>query len=106
MKRSLNWQIIIGLIFISLSVSVYYIHYLIFRDVYHIFIYLIGDIAFVFLEVLLVTFVIHQLLHHREKRIMLNKLNMIIGVFFSEVGSDLLRVFRFSIRKPMKSLKD
>jgi len=89
MKRY-NWQIILGIILILLSALVYVIHYLIFRDTHHIFIYLIGDIAFVFFEVLLVTLVIHQLLSNREKRARLEKLNMVIGAFFSEVGTRLL----------------
>ena len=93
MKRILNWQLFLGLSLIALSTLVYFIHYFIFRDVHHIFIYLIGDIAFVFIEVLMVTLVIHQLLHHREKKAMLNKLNMVIGAFFSEVGRELLKTF-------------
>jgi hypothetical protein len=56
-------------------------------------IYLIGDIAFVFIEVLLVTLIIHQLLDQREKRSKLHKLNMVIGTFFSEVGTDLMKSF-------------
>ena len=76
-----------------LSALAYFIHYFIFRDAHHIFIYLIGDIAFVFFEVLLVTLVLHQLLRYREKKVMLNKLNMVIGAFFSEVGRELLKNF-------------
>jgi hypothetical protein len=56
-------------------------------------IYLIGDIAFVFIEVLLVTLIIHELLDQREKRSRLHKLNMVIGTFFSEVGMDLMKSF-------------
>ncbi|MDP8234706.1 MAG: hypothetical protein P9M06_07950 [Candidatus Saelkia tenebricola] len=93
MRRILNWQVLLGLILITLSAGVYYIHYIIFRDVHHIFIYLIGDIGFVFFEVLLVTLVLHQLLYYREKKAMLNKLNMVIGTFFSEVGTELLKIF-------------
>jgi len=93
MKRLLNWQILLGLILVSLSAVFYLIHYLIFRDTHHIFLYLVGDIAFVFIEVLLVTLILHQLLHYREKRAMLNKLNMVIGAFFSEVGLELLKTF-------------
>jgi len=93
MKRVFTWQVLLGLSLIALSVLVYFIHYLIFRDAHHIFIYLIGDIAFVFLEVLLVTLVLHQLLQYREKKVMLNKLNMVIGAFFSEVGGELLKTF-------------
>ena len=93
MKRVFTWQVLLGLFLIALSVLVYFIHYLIFRDAHHIFIYLIGDIAFVFLEVLLVTLVLHQLLQYREKKVMLNKLNMVIGAFFSDVGGELLKTF-------------
>jgi len=86
-----NWQILLGFSLLALSAIFYFIHYAIFRDTHHIFLYLIGDIAFVFIEVLLVTFIIHQLLSKREKRAMLKKLNMVIGAFFSEVGTDLLK---------------
>ncbi len=91
MKRIFHWQVVFGIVLIALSAATYFIHYLIFRDARHIFIYLIGDIAFVFLEVLLVTLVLHQLLHHREKRATLSKLNMVIGMFFSEIGTELIR---------------
>jgi hypothetical protein len=69
------------------------VHYTIFRDPHHILIYLIGDIAFVFIEVLMVTLVIHSLLNMKEKKERLEKLNMLIGVFFSEVGTKLLALF-------------
>ncbi len=91
MKRNrLTPKILFGLLLIALSVIVYLIHFLIFRDIHHIVIYLLGDIAFVFVEVLLVTLIIHQLLSEREKRAMLKKLNMVIGAFFNEVGTELL----------------
>jgi len=80
-------------------------HYFIFRDAHHIFIYLIGDIAFVFFEVLLVTLVLHQLLHYREKKSMLNKLNMVIGAFFSEVGTELLKTFSVFDKEALKITK-
>jgi hypothetical protein len=89
MKR-FNWQILLGLFLVALSALFYFIHYALFRDAHHIFIYLVGDIAFVPIEVLLVTLIIHQVLAMREKRSMLEKLNMVIGAFFSEVGSELL----------------
>ena len=92
MKR-LNWQILLGLSLIALSALFYLIHYAIFKDVHHIFIYMVGDIAFVPIEVLLVTLIIHRLLGAREKRSMLKKLNMVIGAFFSEVGTQLLKSF-------------
>jgi len=72
MKR-FRWQILLGLCFIVLSTILYLIHYTIFRDSHHIFLYLIGDIAFLPIEVLLVTLIIDQLLSAREKRALLKK---------------------------------
>lgn len=92
MKR-FNWLVILALALIMLSVTLYLIHYAIFADPHHIFIYMLGDIAFVPIEVLLVTLIIHQLLSGREKRARLQKLNMVIGVFFSELGTSLLTRF-------------
>jgi len=88
--KKLNWQILLGIGLIALSAGIYFFHYLTFHDLHHIFIYLVGDIAFVPIEVLLVTLIIHRLLHQREKKILLKKMNMVIGVFFSEVGTTLL----------------
>ncbi len=105
MKR-LNWQILLGLYLIVLSAAFYFIHYGIFRDAHHIFIFLVEDIAFVFIEVLLVTLIIHRLLNTREKRAMLEKMNMVIGAFFSEVGTELLKRFRYSDPDSGKNAED
>jgi hypothetical protein len=95
MKKNIwNHRVILGLFLVFLSVLFYGLHYVLFRDIHHIFIYFVGDVAFVFIEVLLVTLIIHQVLSDREKRTMLKKLNMVIGAFFSEVGISLLKYFR------------
>ncbi len=91
--KLLRWQILLGMALILLSIFIYLIHYAIFRDPHHIYIYLLGDIAFVPVEVLLVTIIIHQLLSEREKKSRLEKLNMVIGSFFSEAGTALLTYF-------------
>ncbi|MDI7253160.1 MAG: hypothetical protein QME89_11490 [Actinomycetota bacterium] len=75
------------------SAVLYFLHYLIFRDVHHIFIYMLGDLAFMPIEVLLVTIIVHRLLEVREKRSRMEKLNMVIGAFFSEMGMQLLGYF-------------
>ncbi|HDP24506.1 MAG TPA: hypothetical protein ENN34_03590 [Deltaproteobacteria bacterium] len=86
-------QVWLGIAFMFLSALTYFIHFLIFRDPHHIFIYMVGDIAFVFIEVLMVTLIIHALLEHRERRTRLEKLNMVIGIFFSEMGTELVSYF-------------
>jgi hypothetical protein len=92
MKR-LNWQILLGGTLVVLSAAFYFFHYTVFHDAHHIFIYLVGDVAFVPVEVLLVTLIIHRVLSHREKQIRLEKLNMVIGTFFSQVGTRLLTYY-------------
>ena len=92
-KNGLTQRVLFGLLLIFLSVFFYSLHYAIFRDLHHIFLYLIGDIAFVFIEVLLVTLIIHHILNEREKQAMIKKLNMVIGAFFSEAGTPLLKFF-------------
>jgi hypothetical protein len=52
---------------------------------------MIGDFGFLFLDVLLVILFIERLLNRREKKAILQKLNMVIGAFFSEVGLRLLK---------------
>jgi len=93
MKKHLNWMLSVSLIFIVASALTYTIHYFIFRDLHHIFIYMIGDFGFLFLDVLLVILFIERVLSRREKQSIMNKLNMVIGTFFSEVGMELLRKF-------------
>ena len=95
--RRYSYFLKIAALFLLLSGIIYLVHYLIFRDTHHIFIYMIGDLAFVPLEVFLVVIVIERILSYREKKAMLQKLNMVVGAFFSEVGnyllSDLLQHF-------------
>ncbi|MBN2133591.1 MAG: hypothetical protein JW741_29085 [Sedimentisphaerales bacterium] len=93
-NNTLKQQVLLGVLLVALSALCYALHYLLFHDAHHIFIYLVGDIAFVFIEVLMVTLIIHQVLSDREKRAMRNKLNMVIGAFFSEVGTALLEYLR------------
>ncbi len=82
--------IILAVILIATSALLYFVHYLIFHDVHHIFIYMLGDLAFLPLEVFLVVIVLERVLASREKQAILQKLNMVVGAFFSEVGNDLL----------------
>ncbi|MCX5632614.1 MAG: hypothetical protein NTW93_02915 [Phycisphaerae bacterium] len=46
MKRY-GWQIMLGIGLLVLTVVLYLVHFLIFHDARHIFIYLLGDIAFI-----------------------------------------------------------
>lgn len=81
----------IGIVLIVLSAALHGIHFLIFKDLHHIMVYLLGDIAFIPLEVFLVTLVIDRLLEGRERTKRMEKLNMLIGLFYRELGQEMLR---------------
>jgi hypothetical protein len=102
--KNFKWQVVLSAVLVLISIGSYILHFLIFRDAHHIFIYLLGDIAFLPIEVLFVTLIINQLLGNREKRIKLKKLNMVIGTFFSEAGAELLRLF-LAFEKDDQALK-
>jgi hypothetical protein len=91
MKKILE-KIPLAFALILLSAGMYGLHYLVFKDIQHIFLYLLGDIAFLPLEILFVTLIFHKLLEDREKKNSLKKLNMLIGIFFSELGYKLLEM--------------
>jgi hypothetical protein len=52
--------------------------------------FLVGDVAFLVLQIALVTLLVDRMIRAREKQSMLRKLNMVIGAFFSELGTELL----------------
>ncbi|MBI5483599.1 MAG: hypothetical protein HY888_03945 [Deltaproteobacteria bacterium] len=51
----------------------------------------LGNLAFLPLYVIIVTMMLEQVIRERERQTLMRKLNMVIGVFFSEVGNRLLR---------------
>jgi hypothetical protein len=94
-----KYYFILGGILVGSSVILHVIHWVIFRDVHHILLYFLGDLAFLPLNVFLVLVLIERLLRRREKQQVRQKLNMVVGAFFSEAGnrllSDLLPAFPY-----------
>jgi len=90
MKEDTRWKLVAGIGLVTLSLALFTAHYLIFQDAHHLFIFFIGDIAFIPIEVLIVTLIIDQMLESREKQRRMEKLNMVIGTFFSTIGTPLL----------------
>src|SRR4030042_1556956 len=85
-----RWYIVLGVLLIFFSACVYMIQILIFHKEGDTTFYMLQDLAFVPVQVLLVMLIIDRLLQRKEKESLLNKLNMIIGVFFNEVGTGLI----------------
>jgi hypothetical protein len=84
------FTILLSIFLILLSAVIYFIDYLEFRDLNYILLYLVSELAFLPLEVLLVVLIVERFLNRREQNIKLQKLNMVLGAFFSEIGNYLL----------------
>ncbi len=92
MKQS-NFKLILVCSLIGFSLFMFLFQYMAFHDLRDTFYYMMQDIAFLPLQVLLVTLVLERILGTKEKQERLNKQNMVIGVFFSQIGVGLLRLF-------------
>lgn len=88
-KREILWGI--GLTLFSLLM--YSIHYMFFRDIKYIGEDLIAQLSYLPIYIFLTSMVIDRLLNRREKFERLRRLNTIIGVFFSEMGKELIKYF-------------
>lgn len=86
-------EIGLALFLLSFSTGMYLLHFLLFRDAHHIFLYLVGDIAFLGVDALLVYFVLDRLLNAREKQAARKRLNILAGLFFADIGANLFNVF-------------
>ena len=80
-------------VMLALSFGFYLLDYLLFHNLKDTVYYTIQDIAFLPIQVLLVTLILERLLTLREKDELMKKLNMVIGVFFREAGTELIRHF-------------
>ena len=110
MKKQTKDNIIIGAGLVILSLILHYLHVLIFKDAHHTMIFLFADIAFIPMEVFFTSMILERLLERREKEHDKEKLNMLVGVFYAEIGTQLLAYFvdqddRVSICKKLR-IKD
>ena len=92
MLRFLPWEGRVAIVFLLFAFAFNLVHYAVFHDSRYIAMFILAQLGFLPVSVYLVTVVINQLLGRREKQAMLKKLNMVIGSFFSEVGTELLRL--------------
>jgi hypothetical protein len=94
----LSWEAKLGLFLVALTVVVYAAKFCVLGDAENTYYYVFNALGFLPLNVLLVTLILNHLLTVRAKRERLEKMNMVIGTFFSEVGTALL--IRLSDRDP------
>ena len=90
----------IALFMLVASIIIYVIDYFIAGNIRDIYLGFLGNFAFLPIYVLFVTLMIERVLKEREREALRQKLNMVIGVFFSEVGTVLITDCSSFIREP------
>jgi hypothetical protein len=90
MKLRFRWQVMLGAGLAVLACALYFLHYFLFGQADQTLSYIGKRIAFLPLEVLFITLVVHQLLTRHNRGIIVRKMNMLVGTFFSEMGNELL----------------
>ncbi len=89
--NKLKDNIILSIVLTTLSAAIYFMQYWIFHRTEETFFYLFQDMAFVPVQALIVTLVINKFLNIIESRKKIKKLNVIISLFFTEAGINIMR---------------
>lgn len=92
MTKRETWQL--ALVLLLATVVLHAGHYLIFRDLRQLSFYFLLDVAFTPVSVLVLTLLVDRLLSERERAGRRHKMNMVVGVFISELGRPLLGLLR------------
>lgn len=81
----------LGSVLIFISFAFYFIQFVLFSDMRNTVFYFLQDMAFVPIQVILVSLVLDQIISRREKQEKLKKINIVISAFFTEMGTSLIR---------------
>jgi hypothetical protein len=86
-----TWEARLAVVLVALSVSIYAVKITFLNNPSDTANYIFNALGFLPINVLLVTIVLNKLLAIRAKRERMEKMNMVIGTFFTEVGNRLIR---------------
>lgn len=88
--KNLKNTILVALVILGSSIGIYVIQILIFNRTQDTAFYLLQDLAFIPIQVVIVTLVFNKLLNSREKQQKIKRINVIITTFFIEAGSEMI----------------
>jgi len=86
-----TWETKLAILLVALSVCIYTFKLTVLKNPGDTANYIFNALGFLPINVLLVTIVLNKLLAIRAKRERMEKMNMVIGTFFTEVGNQLIR---------------
>ncbi|MDR3598622.1 hypothetical protein [Clostridium sp.] len=90
--KNLKHYLFVSFILIFLSFIMFLIHYLIFGQLENTIYYSLMSLCFIPINILAVTLVFEKLVERRARLERLSKLNMLVGLFFSDIGFNLLKL--------------
>ena len=96
---------------ILLIIIIYGSNYLVLGDGEHIISYVWTHLGFIPVDILLVAFLLDEIIERKEKEAILEKLDMLMSTFFSEVGNELISQLSTANKykastENLKSIKD
>lgn len=90
--KKLKHYFIISIILVVLSAIMFLIHYLVFGQAVNTAYYSLMNLCFIPINSLVVTIILESLIDYKAKQERMEKLNMLVGIFFTEVGSKLMHL--------------
>jgi len=88
--RRYSWQIKLGIALVCISILIFTIKITILKNTQDTMNYIFNSLGFLTISAFLVTIILNELLSIRARKQRLEKLNMVIETFYSEVGTELL----------------
>lgn len=90
--KKIKYYFVISFILIALSGLMFFIHYLVFGQAMNTAYYSLMNLCFIPINSLVVTIILEKLIDYRAKKERMEKINMLVGIFFTEVGGKLMRL--------------
>ena len=90
MSERMSWKVKFSILMVILIIIIYGSNYLVLGDAEHIISYIWTHLGFIPVDILVVAFLLDEIIERKEKEAMLEKLDMLMSTFFSEVGNDLI----------------
>ena len=90
MSKRLSWKAKFSILMVILIIIIYGSNYLVLGDAEHIISYIWTHLGFIPVDILIVAFLLDEIIERKEKEAMLEKLDMLMSTFFSELGNDLI----------------
>ena len=105
MKR-LRFEYILIIVLVLVSILFYALQEMIFHNPEESSYLFFQDLAFLPLDIVLVTFVLERVLRSREKRDRLEQLNILVSAFFTETGTLVLETMHTCMNSPQPPALD